>query len=106
MLFAAGLFIFAILVGYKFSDYILLKKTKRWHHIGIKKGYHIHHSVWGIAVFALTPLTMSNILETVALVGFGIGIIIEHTISDSFVFINKIQKDLEKDAISLEYEEN
>lgn len=97
---AAVLFLFATFFGYLFSDYVIMKKAKRWHHIGIKKGYHIHHSMWGVAALALTPMTLSNIFETVALVGFGIGIIIEHTISDSFVFINKINKGLEDNGLT------
>jgi hypothetical protein len=87
--------------GYGFSDFVIQKKAKRWHHVGIKKGYHFHHSMYGVVALALTPMTFGNIIETIALAGFGLGIIIEHTIHDSFVFINKVGKDIERDILEI-----
>jgi len=88
-------FIFASTIGYLFSDYIIQKKAKRWHHIGIKKGYHVHHSVYGLATFFFIPITIQNAFETVCFVGFGVGIIVEHTLHDGFVFISRVHKTLE-----------
>lgn len=95
---ASCFFALSTTFGYKFSDYVIQKKARRFHHIGIKKGYHIHHSMYGVVAFALTPITFGNILETLALIGFGLGIIIEHTTHDGFVFVNKVNKQLEEDA--------
>ena len=92
--------------GYGFSDFVIQKKARRWHHVGIKKGYHFHHSIYGVAALALTPMTLGNIIETVALAGFGLGIIIEHTAHEGFIFINKVSKQLEEDGISVEIEES
>lgn len=105
MIEAAFLFLFSTFSGYEFSDIIIQKKARRWHHIGIKKGYHLHHSMYGLALFALTPITVGNLVETLAVVGFGLGIIIEHTIHDGFVFVNKINKQLEENALSFMHEE-
>lgn len=106
MLEATVLLFVATLFGYGFSDVIIQRKARRWHHIGIRKGYHFHHSLYGLAMFALTPITFGNIFETLGLIGFGLGIIIEHTIHDSFVFINKINKELEENALAFMNKKN
>ncbi len=86
----------SVLGGYKFSDYIIGKKAKKLHFLGYKisKKHHVHHSMYGLVPFFIAPFTLANITLTITIVGFGIGIIIEHTVHEGFVFINKVEKEL------------
>ena len=86
------IFLFAILTGYIFSDYIIVKKARKYHSIGRKKGYHIHHSTYGLVCCLVAPFIANNIFETIFFMGFGLGIIIEHTLHERFVFIEKENK--------------
>lgn len=78
-------------LGYVFSDYIIVKKARKFHSVGrSKRGYHIHHSMYGVLSFLLAPFTVHSLF----LIGFGLGIIIEHTLTERFVFIEKEKHDV------------
>lgn len=64
---------------------------KLWDNPKTIKGFHIHHSVPGLIIFLFgTYLFLINIEKGLFLIGFGIGIIIVHTITDGrFIFIER-----------------
>ena len=66
-------------------------KVKKLDRVGRHKGYHFHHSIYGITSFMIVPFTLTNhhMLTTLVLIGFGLGIIIDHTIEEGFVFITR-----------------
>lgn len=82
-------FFTSIILGYAFSDYVIVKKAKRWHSLGKTKKYHIHHSTYGLMSFLATPITYGSIMGTIFFFGLGVGIIIEHTYHERFVFIER-----------------
>ncbi len=67
--------------------YNLIKRRRKGKELLLTiKGYHIHHSSLG-----LIPIILDIFFKTYYLIGFGVGIIIWHTISEKkFVFIDKI----------------
>jgi len=90
------LFIYKIILGliagiiftilYELIYKIIKKRRKGKELLLIVKGYHVHHSNIG-----LIPIVIDIFLRTYYLLGFGIGIIIWHTISEKrFVFVDKI----------------
>lgn len=89
-----GLF-FGLFVTWLFE--LVLKTNKRlraryYRHHEIFFGYHIHHSTYGILTFILSIifLNLGEIIPALFFIGFSLGIIIMHTISDGkFVFIEK-----------------
>jgi len=92
------IFIISILSGFGFGDYVIAKKAKRFHRRGYIRGFHIHHSVYGVTVFFFLPLTLHNFIETVFLSGFGLGIIIEHTFHEGFKFITREMRKVNKEV--------
>ena len=52
--------LFAAVIGFIFGDYIIVKKAKKYHSIGVKKGWHVHHSTYGIIPFLIIPFTINN----------------------------------------------
>ena len=65
--------------------------VKKLDKIGLHRGYHFHHSMYGVTSFMIVPFTLTNhhVLTTFILIGFGLGVIIDHTIEEGFVFITK-----------------
>ncbi|KKR11698.1 MAG: hypothetical protein UT39_C0004G0057 [Candidatus Woesebacteria bacterium GW2011_GWA1_39_21] len=64
------------------------KLQKMITHKTFLKNYHIHHSLGGLIISLLAVIILNNWLETI-IVGLGIGMLIEHTISNGFVFLTK-----------------
>ncbi len=64
---------------YEFTAINLFHKTSL-----IILGYRLHHSLYGVLFIVL-----SLINKNVFLLGFGIGIIVQHTVSDGFRFLSK-----------------
>jgi hypothetical protein len=92
-----AIFLIALFLGiilsrlwYKFiyTSHPTVKKLDR---IGRHKGYHFHHSMYGLTSFMAVPFALRNhhFLTTLILIGFGLGLIIDHTIEEGFVFITK-----------------
>ena len=90
------LFIYKIIIGviagiiftiiYEFIHGFITKQRKGNMPLLIIKGLHIHHSIIGVILVILDLF-----LRTYFLLGFGLGIIIWHTISERrFVFVEKI----------------
>ena len=55
-------------------------------------GYHSHHSIYGLVLFAfaIVSLTLNQKMSALIMFGAGIGIILMHTISEGrFVFAEK-----------------
>ncbi len=52
-------------------------------------GYHFHHSLFGLLAFLFIPIFRSDSNKTFFIVGFGLGVILQHTIKERFVFITK-----------------
>jgi len=73
---------------FSYGSHPMAKKLDR---IGLHKGYHFHHSMYGLTSFMVVPFTLTNhhVLITLVLIGFGLGVIIDHTIEEGFIFITK-----------------
>ncbi len=79
---------------------LVLKNNKKLHkkyyeHHKLFWGYHIHHSTYGLAsiIISLVLFLLNERSVDMFYLAFGIGIIIQHTISDGkFVFIEKQRK--------------
>jgi hypothetical protein len=63
--------------------------TLRIGHWAYQKGYHFHHSLFGIAAFLFVPLFWEESNKVIVLLGFGTGIIVQHSIKEGFRFITK-----------------
>ena len=90
------LFLLAFTLGFSVSRLWFVfsyrsNKVKKLDRVGVHKGYHIHHSMYGVTSFMIVPYTLTNhhVLATLVLIGFGLGMIIDHTIEEGFVFITK-----------------
>ncbi len=91
------LFLLAFSLGFSASRlwFIFLYRShpmvKKLDKIGLHKGYHFHHSMYGLTSFMVVPFTITNnhVLITLILIGFGLGVIIDHTIEEGFIFITK-----------------
>ena len=61
-------------------------------HFACQKGYHFHHSCFGLICFVLSIcfLGKENYAAAAKILIFGVGIIVQHTLTkDGFVFITK-----------------
>jgi len=67
------------------------------------RGYHIHHSNIGLVYFALSIPSFLFIDNMVGLllIGMGSGIILRHTVSEEWVFIEKVSDNFKKTGIIL-----
>jgi hypothetical protein len=94
-----SIFLFGLLGGILLTWIfeLVLKTNKKlkhryYMHHEIIFGYHVHHSVYGL-IFLLVSLIYFFSHQTVSFifcVGMGVGIILEHTVSERrFVFVNK-----------------
>jgi len=70
-------------------------RTKKIYHLAHVKGYHFHHSLYGIVSILLIPviwhrnwLNKRSKLISVS-IGFSLGVITQHSRSDGFVSITK-----------------
>lgn len=52
-------------------------------------GYHFHHSLFGLLAFLFVPLFRNDFNKTLFIAGFGLGVILQHTIKEGFVFVTK-----------------
>jgi len=85
--------IIGLLIGFVISflfDLISFRikplKKRFWDNPVTFFGYHIHHSFYGLII------TLFGLISFPFLIGFGIGMIISHTVSDKrLVFIEKIK---------------
>lgn len=89
-----AIFLLASISGFllsRFVSFIYNSSPERVERITTKKGYHFHHSMYGLTSFLAAPIMISNhhALTTLILIGLGLGIIIEHTIHCGFIFITK-----------------
>ncbi|MBP9814006.1 hypothetical protein KBC80_02325 [Candidatus Woesebacteria bacterium] len=73
---------FAIAFIWEFFCTHVIRKTSL-----ILLGYRLHHSIFGLLIIAL-GLSIQNI----PLTGIGVGILIQHTVTDGFRFISKESK--------------
>lgn len=89
-----AIFLIAVFFGFfvsKFVSFIYDSNPEKIERITTKKGYHFHHSMYGLTSFFAAPIMINNnhVLTTLVLIGLGLGIIIEHTIQCGFVFLTK-----------------
>ncbi len=79
---------------------LVIKSNKKLHHRYYKQhetifGYHVHHSVYGLILLFISMVYGLNgqIESSIFTVGMGVGIILEHTVSERrFIFVNKWKK--------------
>jgi hypothetical protein len=89
-----AIFLLASISGFllsSFVSFIYNSSPEKVERLTTKKGYHIHHSMYGLTSFMAAPIMISNHhpLTTLILIGLGLGIITEHTIRCGFNFITK-----------------
>lgn len=81
------LFLVSTVIGFCIStlyEVFIIKLTKK--RALILNGYRFHHSIYGL-IFIILSFSVYNFLFF-----FGIGIILQHTITDGFKFITKENK--------------
>lgn len=61
-------------------------KTGKYAHID---GWHFHHSLFGLISFLVAYLSRNDFIKIMFFVGFGVGVITQHTITDRFVFLSR-----------------
>ncbi len=61
-------------------------KTGKYAYVG---GFHFHHSLFGLVAFLLTLVYKNDYVKVVFFIGFGVGVITQHTITDRLVFISR-----------------
>jgi len=93
-----AIFLVAVFLGFflsKFISFVYDSYPEKFEKITTKKGYHFHHSMYGLTSFFAVPIMIDNnhVLTTFVLLGLGFGIIIEHTIQCGFIFITKREGD-------------
>lgn len=89
-----AIFLVAVFFGFfisKFVSFVYDSNPEKIEKITTKKGYHFHHSMYGVTSFLAVPIMIDHhhVLTTLVLLGLGLGIIIEHTIKCGFVFLTK-----------------
>lgn len=93
-MFIKGLIIGGLITGLiEGVGYLFFKHY--WDHPKLVFGYHIHHTVLGLFLIVIgIPMFILNFHSALSLfsVGFGTGMIISHTITGGFVFIEKNRK--------------
>lgn len=93
-MFEIAIFIVAFFLGFlvsRISFYLYESNPDKLESITTHKGYHVHHSVYGVTSFFAVPFMLGNhhFITTIILIGLGLGIIIDHTIEEGFMFITK-----------------
>jgi hypothetical protein len=88
------LFLLAVILGLLISrilSYIYDSNPDKIDKLTTPKGYHLHHSMYGITSFVAVPFMFDHhhFATTLFLLGFGLGVILEHTIQCGFVFLTK-----------------
>lgn len=82
-------FISSFLIFYLFDQvclHIKYLKNRFWDNPVTLFGIHIHHSFYGLII------ALIGIVQFPFLIGFGLGMIIEHTITDKrLIFIEKVK---------------
>ncbi|MFH0853130.1 MAG: hypothetical protein V1853_01880 [bacterium] len=63
--------------------------TRKIIHLAHRNGYHYHHSLFGLVAFLFIPKFWYDLNKALFIAGFGLGIIIQHTINEGFIFITK-----------------
>jgi len=83
-----GLLLSRLWYKFTYNSHPAVKKLDR---LGRHKGYHFHHSMYGLTSFIVAPFTLTDnhIITALILIGFGLGVIIDHTIEEGFIFITK-----------------
>jgi hypothetical protein len=84
------------LPGFLFSR-LLYKQNKhirKLSRLGRQKGYHIHHSIWGVIILLTLPFINFQITIELFLSSLSIGIIIDHTLNEGFLFITREANDI------------
>src|ERR1035437_6164287 len=84
--FFLGLLLSRLWYRYTYDSHPTVKKLDR---LGRHKGYHFHQSLYGATSLFVVPFTITHFLVTLILIGFGLGVIIDHTIEEGFIFITK-----------------
>lgn len=90
LLLSAGL-IFGVFVSH--VQYFIFKVTKDLSVIGRQKGYHIHHSMFGVVFYFIPQFVHMSQGNMLLLYGFATGIIVDHTMKEGFIFITKESND-------------
>ena len=97
-----AIFLIALFFGFIFSRLMYFvyefteTKTEKVEKLTSPKGYHVHHSMYGLTSLFIVPFTAPHhVITTIFLLGFGLGIIAEHSIEEVFIFISKLNDEEE-----------
>ncbi len=72
-----------------FLGFLWEVSTLKIGHMAYRNGYHYHHSLFGLVAFLLLPKFWDDPNKAFFVVGFGIGMITQHTVKEGFIFITK-----------------
>ena len=84
----AGCAILGLFFGFLFG-FLWEKLTLRIDHLAHRNGHHYHHSLFGLLVFLFIPMFWDDLNQVLLIAGFGIGVILHHTIKEGFIFLTK-----------------
>jgi len=73
-------FVFAVLWGVT---------TPKIAYLSRQRGYHFHHSLFGLLAFLSVLLFRNDLNKSLFALGFGLGVILQHTLSEGLIFITK-----------------
>lgn len=76
------------LSGFSFA-FLWEKTTLKIGQHAYQKGYHFHHSLFALPAFLLIPFFWGDVEKILFIIGFGLGIIIQHSIKERLTFITK-----------------
>ncbi len=82
------MFVLGFLIGFMFAS-TWERITRRIGHLAYQKGVHFHHSLFGLLVLLFVPLVWDRPDRVLSIIGFGVGIIVQHSIKEGLVFITR-----------------
>jgi hypothetical protein len=74
-------------------QYFIFKYAKSLSVVGRRRGYHFHHSMFGIGFYLLPFFVHVTGPQILFLYGIGSGLIADHTLKEGFIFITKESED-------------
>ena len=84
----AGCTILGLFLGFLFG-FLWEKFTLRINYLAHRNGYHYHHSLFGLVGFLFIPMFWGDLNKVLFIAGFGIGVILHHTIKEGFIFYTR-----------------
>jgi hypothetical protein len=81
------------IAGFASSQLLYQESVQKLTKVGKQRGIHVHHSMYGVGIFAFVPLLHLPMMTHCLLYGFAIGIILDHTLQEGLLFITRESHD-------------